>query len=1127
MRLRTLDLVRYGRFADRRLDFGAGGRETDVTVIFGENEAGKSTAFAAWLDLLFGLPRQKHPYAFRFERKDLLVRALIETADGTLDLSRTGKTRGALTDHSGREVDERRLQLLLHGLDREGYATRFSLDDVVLRRGGAEIAQSKGDLGQLLHAGTSGLSGVAERLAEAEAELAEFHRPGASTSLLAQGKKRLADIDSELAKVRVDPRAFDALRDALDEAEAARAAADAARDAARRTLALREAADARRALAARIFQARAAISAEPEGPDLPADARERLGVALQGRSMALKGAERETARAAEAEAVRDGLAEDADGLRLGPLLDELDAATFDDGERLVTRAAGADTDLARRRGDLEGLRTEAARLARRIDRDRAAEDLVVPRAVLAPLRAAAEAVRAAIRARADTAAQLAESRAELGETESLPDGTQAFLDALAVLPSSPDELAARTREAQSAARAAAAGLPDGWRALADAGLPDPAELRAAERALTEALDAETAAGRAHATADEALAARTAELASEALAGAVTDAAIADTRDTRDQLWTAHRAALDADTAEAFAEAMRADDAARAAHATGVEARTRRERLAAEVRRAEADLARRAADLEAAQSALGAPRATVAALAGRLGLAPDTPVAAFADRREALATALSAAVAAEDLALALAEAIGARAAALETLEALREPVAGPTPPGEDPVAAARRLAADLEARRARIASRREADRMIATLDRALAARDAALAAAEAAFEAQRTGHWYADLDAEGILRIAEDLAELGELHGQIDKLARRVAQLEGARASFDARAAGLREILSANVATPVDRLLSAARARLAEAEATRRAIDTAQAEARRARAERDRQADLAESHAEEIAAIFDGQAADPGDDPRGLLDRLAARDAARADLARAQAEHDGLGRGVDPQALADEEALDDPVRTQALRDALAEADTARDAAIERCGQARQALAAARTDSGGAVLLQERAALLDDLAARARAAARTRLGLMAASGALHRLREDRRGPMLQAAEEAFATMTGGEWARLETQPDGSGERLVGVRDGTAVGAEAMSTGTRGQLYLALRVAGHADFIKRYGPLPFVTDDILETFDDARAAATLSLTADMGRKGQAILFTHHRHLVEMARERIPGVQVIDLSP
>ena len=97
MRLRRLDLLRYGRFEETPLDFGTAGEGPDVTVIFGPNEAGKSTAFAAWLDLLYGFQRQGHPYAFRFERKDLLVGAEIETAEGPLVLQRNARNTGSLT----------------------------------------------------------------------------------------------------------------------------------------------------------------------------------------------------------------------------------------------------------------------------------------------------------------------------------------------------------------------------------------------------------------------------------------------------------------------------------------------------------------------------------------------------------------------------------------------------------------------------------------------------------------------------------------------------------------------------------------------------------------------------------------------------------------------------------------------------------------------------------------------------------------------------------------------------------------------------------------------------------------------------------------------------------------------
>jgi len=86
--------------------------------------------------------------------------------------------------------------------------------------------------------------------------------------------------------------------------------------------------------------------------------------------------------------------------------------------------------------------------------------------------------------------------------------------------------------------------------------------------------------------------------------------------------------------------------------------------------------------------------------------------------------------------------------------------------------------------------------------------------------------------------------------------------------------------------------------------------------------------------------------------------------------------------------------------------------------------------------------------------------------------------------------------------------------------------MSTGTQGQLYLALRIAGHAQFVAEHGPLPFVTDDIHETFDDERARAAIDLAASMGERGQMILFTYHRHVLDLARAAVPAVRVIELA-
>lgn len=1130
MRLRHLDLIRYGRFADCRLDFGPGTGQTDVTMVYGENEAGKSTAFSAWLDLLFGLPLQ-HRYDFIHARKDLMVGATLDTDEGPLTLRRTGRRQGSLTDENGRIVDERRLSGLLHGLDREGYRTRFSLDDEVLREGGEEIAKAKGDLGQLLHAGSSGMSGFAEMLEQAEDEVEAFHKPRGRTTTLAEGRNRLKEIDAALAEARLDPRRFDALRQVVERAEQACHEATAQCEDARRRLALREAADRRRDLARRIDAARAALDGCPDGPDLPGDAMTRVSVAVDRTAQAQEAqAEAETA-IARADALLTELAPDPDGIAVGEMLDDLQAAEFDDGESLVARASLADADLGRRRQERDAARAEARRLAAALAGDGAdPAEVILPRELRNGIREAAQDVRDSARSLTEAQRALEDARAELGEAEEMPDGAQALadaLDALDALPDDPEALARDLKACETEARRRAAGLPPDWRALAEAGLPTAAELRDTERALKAAEDDVAAAEEKFNDAREKLAELDARLEGERLAACVvTDDEIAATRAERDRLWSAHRAALDARSAEAFAAAMQGDDDARDRHARSAEGRVRLARMRADRTVLAAEVERRRTDAQDARQRRRAPSQAAQRLAARLGLETDIVPTVFGERLDALSAALGAALLAEQALADLREARKVRSEAEHRVNRAAAALAGDSPAGQDAVSAARRLCKDLDERRARIARRRDAEKMIGNAEARKDMAENAHTEARAIYEARIAGLWCAGMSVEQALRISDELSGLAEQQGKAQDLARRVEQLEAARAAFDSRAGALRGKLGLGADSPVDETLRRARDRAGQAAETARRI----AEARKARdtagAERDRQARAVSRAAEEIATVFRGQEIGPGDDPLAALRRLLERDGLRAEMAGLDAERATAAEGFAADALSAEEADTDPVRTETLREAVQEAEAEREEAIGRRGEARQALNAALGQAGGVAQGQERAALLEELREAARHAAETRIGLMAASGALRRLREDRRGPMLDSAERAFARMTGGEWPRLEAQPTGAGERLVGIRDGQPVAADAMSTGTRGQLYLALRVAGHADFTARYGALPFLTDDILETFDDARAKAALALTAEMGRTGQAIMFTHHRHLVDLGREVIPELHVVDLG-
>ncbi len=73
--------------------------------------------------------------------------------------------------------------------------------------------------------------------------------------------------------------------------------------------------------------------------------------------------------------------------------------------------------------------------------------------------------------------------------------------------------------------------------------------------------------------------------------------------------------------------------------------------------------------------------------------------------------------------------------------------------------------------------------------------------------------------------------------------------------------------------------------------------------------------------------------------------------------------------------------------------------------------------------------------------------------------------------------------------------------------------MSSGTRDQLYLSLRIATLQWRLQSSEPMVFVVDDILINFDDDRSAATLQMLADFSKNNQVILFTHHQKVVDMA--------------
>lgn len=130
-------------------------------------------------------------------------------------------------------------------------------------------------------------------------------------------------------------------------------------------------------------------------------------------------------------------------------------------------------------------------------------------------------------------------------------------------------------------------------------------------------------------------------------------------------------------------------------------------------------------------------------------------------------------------------------------------------------------------------------------------------------------------------------------------------------------------------------------------------------------------------------------------------------------------------------------------------------------------------------------------------------------------IDRYREEKQGPMLARAGAIFSQLTMGSFERLAVDFDREPMVLEGVRaDGARVGIGGLSDGTRDQLYLALRLAALELHLQQAVPLPFIADDLFINYDDARAKAGLQALAALSEQTQVIFLSHHDHLVGTAQ-------------
>jgi uncharacterized protein YhaN len=146
-------------------------------------------------------------------------------------------------------------------------------------------------------------------------------------------------------------------------------------------------------------------------------------------------------------------------------------------------------------------------------------------------------------------------------------------------------------------------------------------------------------------------------------------------------------------------------------------------------------------------------------------------------------------------------------------------------------------------------------------------------------------------------------------------------------------------------------------------------------------------------------------------------------------------------------------------------------------------------------------------------------RLRLAMHLLQNQIERFRKENQGPLLAKSGAVFNKITSGAFSGLGAEFNADDVPvLVGLRpDDSKVSIDGMSDGSRDQLFLALRLAALDRYLEEHEPMPLILDDLLMTFDNDRAKAILPQLRALAQRTQIFLFTHHEHLVELCRQTV----------
>ncbi|MEM6688512.1 MAG: AAA family ATPase [Planctomycetota bacterium] len=211
MRIQKLNIIRFGHLSDIEIDFGQ--TSTPLHLVFGANEAGKSTTMRAIHALLFGFPARTDD-DFQFAGKELRVGGEIADEDGAFAfVRRKGNRKTVLSPSDEAEtLDESPLKQMLADLSKEAFIQQYALGHQELVEGGELVLSGRGEVAELLFAAGAGLGHLRAIQNQLNENCNELLRPQSKDGRINAAVAAFKQTQKQLKEALVVPRSFEVLR---------------------------------------------------------------------------------------------------------------------------------------------------------------------------------------------------------------------------------------------------------------------------------------------------------------------------------------------------------------------------------------------------------------------------------------------------------------------------------------------------------------------------------------------------------------------------------------------------------------------------------------------------------------------------------------------------------------------------------------------------------------------------------------------------------------------------------------------------------------------------------------------------------------------------------------------------